>query len=89
MYAKDEQCQHIFFGASGSAMYVRALGEHLMFADKITLIQRGTVDTSLVHLGLKGTIFSGVFDSLGGGKVVARGSSVSLIKCAIAGVHTS
>lgn len=33
-------------------------------AEKVTLIQRGDVDTSLMHLGLKGMVFAQVFDSL-------------------------
>lgn len=35
-----------------------------MFSSKITIIQRGNTDTSLMRLGLKSVIFSLVFDPL-------------------------
>ncbi|KAF1845436.1 uncharacterized protein K460DRAFT_416696 [Cucurbitaria berberidis CBS 394.84] len=63
---KDPQCKHVLFGASGSTKYVRVLQTHSMFAEKITLIQRGAMDTSLTGLGFKGLAFSQVFDTLGG-----------------------
>lgn len=64
MSIKDPSCGHVFFAASGSAQYARVLREHLMHAEKITLIQRGAEDTSLMSLGLQSVIFSEVFESL-------------------------
>ena len=60
----DPQCQRIFFGASGSAKYVGTLSEHLMYTEKITLIQRGAEDTSLGSLGMGSVTFAQVFDCL-------------------------
>ncbi|USP81385.1 hypothetical protein yc1106_08659 [Curvularia clavata] len=64
MSIKDPSCQHIVFGASGSAQYVRVLRENLMSTERITLIQRGREDTSLTSLGLPSVIFSEVFELL-------------------------
>lgn len=66
MHITEPHCQHILFGASGSARYTSTLGEHLMFADKITLIQRGNHDTSLMKWGLRTTIFERAFEPLPG-----------------------
>lgn len=65
MHVKDPNCKQILFGASGSLKYVNVLKEQHMFAEKMTIIQRDTGDTSLMHLGLKGVVFVRIFDSLG------------------------
>ena len=63
-YAQDPRCQRILFAASGSTKYVRLLETHRSSAEKITIVQRGDADTSLVYLGFEGVIFPEVFDSL-------------------------
>ena len=43
---------------------MRLLETHRSSAEKITIVQRGDADTSLIYLGFEGVIFPEVFDSL-------------------------
>ncbi|KAJ4371547.1 hypothetical protein N0V83_004766 [Neocucurbitaria cava] len=75
LYVKDPQCKQVLLGASGSMSYLRVLEAHQVFAKKITLIQRGVEDTSLMRLGLNSVTFPQVFESLSDGNSTKRTSS--------------
>ncbi|EMD67923.1 hypothetical protein COCSADRAFT_60823, partial [Bipolaris sorokiniana ND90Pr] len=66
MHIKDPACNQILFCASGSAQYMRTLKKHISFAKKITLVQRGSEDTSLTNLGLRSVTLPQIFESFGG-----------------------
>lgn len=72
MSVEDPQCRQIFFGASGSARYVGRLNKHLIYAEKIKLIQRGAEDTSLANLGMGSVTFPQVFDCLKGNTAICK-----------------
>ncbi|EUC43845.1 hypothetical protein COCMIDRAFT_99784 [Bipolaris oryzae ATCC 44560] len=72
MHIKDPACSQILFCASGSAQYVRTLKKHISFAKKITLVQRGSEDTSLTNLGLRGVMLPQIFESFSGNEAASK-----------------
>lgn len=72
MHIKDPACSQILFCASGSTQYVRTLKKHVSFAKKITLVQRGSEDTSLTNLGLRGVALPQIFESFGGNEATTK-----------------
>lgn len=62
---KDPRCKHILVAASGSAEYVHTLQADRAMSGRITIMQRGDADSSLMNLGLSGVTFAELFESVG------------------------
>jgi hypothetical protein len=72
MHIKDSTCQNIFFGASGSPQYMHLLQKHGAFSEKITLIQRGSEDSSITKLGLRTVTLAQTFESLASTEAISE-----------------